>query len=631
MNRYMIKIVTVCLVLFLALQYVPANAQKDLYPNACSIVENAETEVIYNSSADVVCKERRTVTVFNEKGKGAANFHSAYNEKYSSLRKFSGTVTDSNGKVIRKLKKSDLQSNEYSAELASDVYRYFYMYAPSQYPFTITYEWEEKYTGGLIGLPTFLPQQEYNQAVIRASYRLLTPSGVPCRYHAINCQADISQQPTEDGKQLTQVLINNLPPISREPFSPKLNELLPRVYFVPETFTFDKTSGRMDSWKNYGVWQYGLLKDRDYLPQEFIQKLKEMTADCKTDRERVQTIYDYLASTTRYVSIQLGIGGLQPMPAADVHRTGFGDCKGLSNYTRAMLSALGIPSYYTVISTDNERFLPDFASANQANHVILQVPLPGDTLWLECTNPKLPLGYVHHSIAGHDALLIKPEGGILHRLPTYADSLCTQVNKAIIVLAPDGKAYIDVCQRSRLFQYEDNWGLNTIPPNKQKDYLRSSINLVQAEVDNIRYNEQKQQMPSMDIFYNISSNQYGSQTGKRLFLPTNIFHRSFYTSNESTERTQDILIEYGYVDTDSIQIQLPDGYTIESLPTATRQETAFGTFSTSLQTVENNIHIVHQLFMKRGRYPKEKYGKFLEFRKEAAKQYNSKIIIRKKE
>lgn len=28
MNRYMIKIVTVCLVLFLALQYIPANAQK---------------------------------------------------------------------------------------------------------------------------------------------------------------------------------------------------------------------------------------------------------------------------------------------------------------------------------------------------------------------------------------------------------------------------------------------------------------------------------------------------------------------------------------------------------------------------------------------------------------------------
>lgn len=85
---------------------------------------------------------------------------------------------------------------------------------------------------------------------------------------------------------------------------------------------------------------------------------------------------------------------MQPIAAADVNRTGFGDCKGLSNYMRAMLTELGIPSVYTVISTTNRRLLADFASANQNNHVILQVPLPNDTLWLECTNPTLPLGYV---------------------------------------------------------------------------------------------------------------------------------------------------------------------------------------------------------------------------------------------
>ena len=84
---------------------------------------------------------------------------------------------------------------------------------------------------------------------------------------------------------------------------------------------------------------------------------------------------------------------------------------------RAMLTELGIPSTYTVISTTSRRLLADFASANQNNHVILQVPLPNDTLWIECTNPTLPLGYVHHSIAGHDALLIGPDGGTLYRLP----------------------------------------------------------------------------------------------------------------------------------------------------------------------------------------------------------------------
>ena len=110
--------------------------------------------------------------------------------------------------------------------------------------------------------------------------------------------------------------------------------------------------------------------------QPFRNKLHGLTAHCSTDREKVKAIYDYLAKTTRYVSIQLGIGGLQPIAASDVCRTGFGDCKGLSNYTRAMLKEIGIPSTYTVISTTNERLLPDFSSANQMNHVILQVPLP---------------------------------------------------------------------------------------------------------------------------------------------------------------------------------------------------------------------------------------------------------------
>ena len=131
----------------------------------------------------------------------------------------------------------------------------------------------------------------------------------------------------------------------------------------------------------------------------------------------MKAVYDYLAKTTRYVSIQLGIGGLQPITATDVCRTGFGDCKGLSYYAGSMGNELGIPATYTVISSTIERLLPDFSSANQMNHVILQVPLPQDTLWLECTNPQLPFGYVHQDIAGHDALLIQPTGGSIYRLP----------------------------------------------------------------------------------------------------------------------------------------------------------------------------------------------------------------------
>ena len=114
-----------------------------------------------------------------------------------------------------------------------------------------------------------------------------------------------------------------------------------------------------------------------------------------------------------------------------------------------MLKEIAIPSTYTVISTTNERLWPDFSSANQMNHVILQVPLPKDTLWLECTDPSLPFGYIHHGIAGHAALLIAPAGGSIHRLPTYPDSLNTQHIIATITLSPTAETQIEVNEKSR--------------------------------------------------------------------------------------------------------------------------------------------------------------------------------------
>lgn len=607
------------------------HAQTDLRANAYSIVQDAVTDIVCSSPTDAVQKEKRVIQILNEKGKEDASFICMC-DRFSSLKKFSGEVRDASGNVIRKIKKSELKVTEYSNGLVSDDYYYFFEYTPSRYPVTITYEWEIKNSDGLIGYPGFFPQKNYNQAVAQASYRIITPADNPCRYRTIHMQAEVNQQQMANGNWLTEVKVQSLPAIKKEPYSPSLSELLPRIYFTPRNFSFEGTKGSMDSWQTYGAWQYQLLNGRDQLPPTLKEELQKRTANCNTAHEKIAAVYQYLASSTRYVSIQLGIGGLQPIAAADVHRTGFGDCKGLSNYMRAMLTELGIPSVYTVISTTNKRLLADFASANQNNHVILQVPLPNDTLWLECTNPTLPLGYVHHSIAGHDALLVGPNGGTLCQLPTYADSLNTQVNNARVSLQPDGSAGVEVKQTSRLFQYEDMTSIIDQEPARQKDWLRSDINLIQAKVDAVRFNESKQKEPQLDIFYTIESGQYGNKTGKRLFIPANIFHKDFYSPNGQGERTQVIQINYGYLDIDSISIRLPEEYEIESLPKTADLESKFGKFHSSITLGEGrNVFIVHRLQVYQGNYPKEEYPDFLNFRKNVATQYGAKIILKRTE
>jgi hypothetical protein len=65
--------------------------------------------------------------------------------------------------------------------------------------------------------------------------------------------------------------------------------------------------------------------------------------------EKVRTLYNYMQQRTRYVSIQVGIGGWQPFLASVVDEKGYGDCKALAHYMKSILDAVGIRSVYTLV------------------------------------------------------------------------------------------------------------------------------------------------------------------------------------------------------------------------------------------------------------------------------------------
>lgn len=613
----------------IAFHALPVRAQGGLMQNANSAVLDSQTDIVCKSPSQAIQKESRTILVLNSKGAEAAHFFCGC-DMFNSLQKFSGEIVDANGRTIRKIKRSELQKSEYSSHLSSDFYYFFYECNVPSYPFTVKYEWETKCNNGLISYQSFFPQTMFYQAVMKAGYRIELPAGETGRYHALNAgiPIQIEQEKGPDGQVILKASVSELTALVPEPFGPSGAEVFPRVYFSPNQFEYGNTKGSTSTWQEYGTWQYGLLNGRDLLDEPFKKKLHEMVAPCTTDREKVKVIYDYLAATTRYVSIQLGIGGLQPIPASNVCRTGFGDCKGLSNYMLSMLKEIGIYSRYAIINTNVKRILPDFASANQMNHAILQVPLPQDTLWLECTNAQLPFGYVHSQIAGHDAVLITEKGGLFCQLPTYPDSLNTQCITASVSLSEAGGAQIQVNETARLFQYENCAGIIQQEPNKQKERMRNGINLTQADINNLRINEKKESQPSIDIQYAIGTEQYGHKTGNRLFIPINIFRKGFNVP-ASAQRVHDIHINYGYLDTDSICLKIPEGYTIEGLPKPLESKTPFGSFHSSIDVQGRDIYIVHRLLMRQGIYPPSAYEEFIKFHKQIATQYSGRIILKK--
>ena len=129
--------------------------------------------------------------------------------------------------------------------------------------------------------------------------------------------------------------------------------------------------------------------------------------------------------------------------AETVDRLGYGDCKALSNYTRSLLDAVGVKSYYALVTAgENLEEMTESFPSNRFNHAILYVPLANDTLWLECTNQHLPFGYIGGFTDDRKALIITDDGGKLLHTTVYTAANNRLERTTEISLDPLGNAVL---------------------------------------------------------------------------------------------------------------------------------------------------------------------------------------------
>jgi hypothetical protein len=590
-----------------------------------AIVEEYSIDIDCDAPDHAVQHFKEVTTILNEHGAGQALFVCSCS-KHDKLTNFKGQVTDSSGRVIKKLKESELKKTEYSSYLAIDDYKMFLDYTPPVYPVTITYEWTIESRDNLIEFPSFCPQSDFDISVKKATYKLSAPKSMGIRHSLQNIYNKVKIDEIGNSHILS-LEVNDLPMLKQEPYTRPLRERLPMAWFAPTDFYYYGTKGSLRNWTDYGKWEYSLIKGRDLLSDAERHELHQLTDGLKTDREKVEAIYKRLEKTTRYVAILLGIGGQQPAPAADVSKSGFGDCKGLSNYMRAMLKEVGISSNYTTISTTNRRFQKDFASVGQMNHVILQVPLQHDTLWLECTNPQLPMGYVHEDIAGHDAIEINETGGRLVRLPVYPDSTNLMSTSVSISLNENGAVDMKLSQQATNRQYESLIPLLKMDEKDRQKTIQRIVYAPQAEISHLDIQESG---ANITIDADIKSQRYATKTGQRLFVPICPLHRGYTVPTANADRTEDIWRDFGYLDEDDITITIPEGFEIEAGPKNVSLNQPFASFSFTMQVEGDKIHIHNRLLMKSGSFPKSQFPQLADFIRTINNIYNQKVVLRKK-
>lgn len=597
---------------------LPISAQK-------AVVEDYSTDIICDKLTHAVMHFKKTTTILHESASDFG-FFSCTCSNSNQLISFKGQVTDASGNIIRKMKIKDLKKTEYSPYLAIDDYIMYLEYTPSSFPVTVTYEWELDCKDNLVEFPPFCPQTDYNVDVKRAAYHLAAPQELGVRYVFNNINQPAEVYKNKAGAQVISLEMTDIPRVKKIPYTRPIYDRVPIAYFAPSLFVYYETQGSLSNWKDFGMWQFGMLRGRDALPEDIRNEIHQLTDSLGDDRQKVEAIYNLLGKKTRYVAILFGIGGQRPASAIDVCSSGYGDCKGLTNFMRAMLQEVGITSNYTTISTRNRQLLKDFASVGQMNHVILQVPIKNDTIWLECTNPQLPFGYVHGDIAGHDAIEVSRAGGRLVHIPAYPDSTNLARNQIRLQLDGSGIADIDVSSVFYNLRMESRIPVYKMGRDEQKKAILRMLYAPQAEIDKSEF---KMEGPVLSLDAHVRSKNYTTATGKRLFVPVCPIRRDTSIPAVDEERLEDFYIETGYCDEDEIIITLPEGNEIEATPSDVIINESFASFHSIIKRKGSQIIITNRLLVKSGTYDKSSYSRFIEFMKKVNTAYGQKVVLKK--
>ena len=176
----------------------------------------------------------------------------------------------------------------------------------------------------------------------------------------------------------------------------------------------------LSDWRQVGDWYLGLQVGRTEPTPEIGALVAKLTEGKKTPREKLDAIYAYVSESIRYVAIELGIGGWQAHPVADVLRNGYGDCKDKHALLAAMLEAAGIKTYPVLVHYERGVIEPEVPVPAQFDHVMSLVTIDGESLWLDTTIEVAPAGFLRKDIRGRKALVMKPGSAELTELPAQS-------------------------------------------------------------------------------------------------------------------------------------------------------------------------------------------------------------------
>ena len=599
--------------------------------NANAIIQNYELKIQIINQKKYVYKEYTEILVLNELGNRHLDLN-AYFDKSTKIKSIEAKVYGKMGNEIKTIKRKDYRDISVGDgfSIFNDNRLLYYDYTPISYPYRMVIE-KEIESSNTAFLPRFIPQGGYYLAVKKATLQVNFPTDLGFRFKKYQFPNTGVTEKLEATSLFIQM--ENIKARKREDVSPSFREVMPKVQMAITKFHLEGVDGEASTWEEFGKWySQSILKNTHELPEETKQKVIQATAQIQDPLEKAKWIYEYVQSKTRYVSVQVGIGGWKPMLARDVDKLGYGDCKALTNYTKSLLDVVGIPSYYTVVHAESDfpiNLDEDFVSM-QGNHAILGIPINNDYVWLECTSQTQPFGFQGNFTDNRKVLVIKEDKGEIVHTKAWVNEQNYEKNQIQIQIQPDGSATANLVLKSFGLNYDARESLERLSAEKRELHYKDKWSYLNGlKLQQIEYANQKKELEFTEKI-TLSVPNYSKKLGNDYVFVPNMVSPNRWVPQKYKSRENNFAIYRGSKEMDEVLVEIPTDFSWTFVPKNHQIENEYGFYEIVFEKVNaQKIRYKRTFLIKKGSYNSDKYESFRAFMEEVSRNDQAKLIYQK--
>jgi hypothetical protein len=366
------------------------------------------------------------------------------------------------------------------------------------------------------------------------------------------------------------------------------------------------------NWDDMGIWQAGLARGRRDVSPEIKQKVATLTASATTPLEKMRAIAGFAQREIRYVGLELGIGGYQPHAARDIFARRYGDCKDKATLVSAMLSEIGVESYYVVINSERGAVSGSTpAQIGVFNHMILAIRLPagvsdpslvaflnesklGKLLIFDPTDEMTPFGQLRGALQANYGLLVTPSGGELVELPQLPATLNGTERIAKLKLDNKGTLSGDIREIHRGDPaVHQRYALQSV--SKEQDKIKpieaalansfGTFQITKASIGNLTQNN----LPFL-YDYSVVAENYAKSAGDLLLVRPRVIGYDSQNFMETKEaRKYPVEFAGPWRNTDTFEIALPAGYEVDDLPPPVNADYSFASYHSKAEVTGKTL------------------------------------------